>query len=416
MKISNITKQTILPIALSFVLPSAFSFDFGGVIKNDSDYKSNAEGEFNLDQQNALSLWARQNFDKSGNSYFTVEGVYNFEADLEQENNDDRYSQNVDVNMLAVNLASGGNNFEAGRFFFYDVTSLILAQTADGARFDFQNDYVTLSAYGAYTGLLNAINTSIINATPAQFTATGDAPAIQDSSKIFNSDSTKLYDLQEKYLISGVTFSLPYFLANQTFTAEFTGAFRLQDEKYNRMYVTAAFNGPVYQSLYYNLSSTLGIINYKDNDSSETEFSNLSRLSFDYYIGKGSLNLNAVYASGNQGSLSPFVGFTKNTSTSSLQEYLYTGIVKGGLSASLKPTNELLFAAGADAVFNAMAGDSTDEDLRGFEYYGFQCSASATYQLMSDLQLGLSFTQFIDKDNTDAAKKTYLNFHVSLAF
>lgn len=418
-------------IALALALSSAaFAFDFGGLLTNDSAYKTDSEGDFNLVQQNSASLWARQNFDKSGENYFTVEGIYNFEGDFSQEDDGDKFTNFLDVNLLEINFSkkfdSSKLSFELGRFYFSDLSALVFYQNADGAKISFQNNYFRISAYGSYTGLLNANNTKIISANPKQFYADGEKPAVQDfSSDIFTTDSDKIYDLNEKYALADLTLSFPYFAASQTFSAEFLGAFRLEDDKYNRMYASFGFDGPVYKSLFYNVSSTFEFLNYEYEETakngttetkSKSDVANLSKIGLAYYFSKASFGVNGVYASGNQGPLSPFVGFTKITSSYSLQDFLYSGIIKAGADATLKPVNNLLFAANCSAIFNALSGDKDDNEFEKIEYYGFEWAASVTWQVKSDFQLGLSASQFIDKDNTDFIKKTYINLHAALAF
>ncbi len=418
-------------LLFAFILISSsavFAFDFGGILVNDSSFQTYKDGDFNIDQKNSVSIWARHNFDKMGANYFACEGIYNFEGDFNQEDDDSKYTNSLDVNLLKINLSkkfdSAKNqpkvNFEAGRFYFSDLSGLIFTQNADGAKLSFQNNYFKISAYGAYTGLLNAINTKIISANPAELLINGKQPAVQDVSKTFIADNTKIYDLAEKYLIADATLSFPYFAANQTVSFEFLGAFRLEDDKYNRMYATLSFDGPIYRSLFYDVSSTFEFLNYKYNDISgssktENEVANLSKIGLTYYFKNVSVGINGLYASGNQGELSPFIGFSKNTSTYSLQEFLYTGIAKIGANARFTPLENLFISANCATVFNALSGDNS-EKAEEVEYYGFEYAVGITWQVKSDFQLGITGSQFFDKDNSDLAKKTYLNLHAALAF
>lgn len=421
-------KKILFALALAFS-SVGFAFDFGGLITNDSAFETNYEGDFKFDQQNSASLWARQNFDKNGDNYFAIEGIYNFEADFSQEDDDDKYTNFLDVNLLKLNLSkkfgSANLTFEAGRFYFSDLSGLVFTQNADGARFGFKNNYFAFSAYGSYTGLLNANTTKIISANPAQLYADGETPAVQDFSDIFLADSDKIYDLNEKYAVADAVLSFPYLIANQTASLEFLGTFRLEDDKYNRVYATLSIDGPIYRSLFYNLSSTLEFLNYEYEETdkngasktkSKNDVANLSKIGLTYYFKKASFGLSGVYASGNQGPLSPFVGLTKNTSTYSLQEFLYTGIIKTGANVSFKPLENLILSANCDAIFNALSGDEDDDEFDDIEYYGFQYSAGITWQVKSDFQLGITGSQFFDKDNTDLIKKTYINLHAALAF
>lgn len=86
--------------------------------------------------------------------------------------------------------------------------------------------------------------------------------------------------------------------------------------------------------------------------------------------------------------------------------------MKTGLSCSYKPFETLLFSAGSDVVFNAAAGDKKED----IEYFGFQYSLGAVFQVKSDFQLGFSASQFIDKDNSENIKKTCFDLKAVLAF
>lgn len=410
---------------LIFSLSASAALDFGGLLTNESAFQTYFDEKFKLDQKNSVSLWARQNFDKTGENFFIAEGNYNFEGDFEKENDDERFSHALDLAVFSANLSnhfdSSKINFTAGRFYFSDISGIIFTQNADGAKFDFQNSYFKISAYGAYTGFLNALNIKIISAKPAEMAQNGNMPATQDKSKIFIADSDKIYDFAEKYAAAALTLSFPFFAANQSATAEFLGTFRLENEKYNRMYATLSFDGPLYNSLFYDFSSTFEFINYEQKDENgnpetKNDVSNLSKIGIYYYFSKASLGLSGIYASGNQGAFSPFLGFTKNTSTYSLQEFLYSGIIKGGANATFKPFENFLLSANCDLIFNALAGDKNDGEMEKIKYYGFEYSAGVTWQVKSDFQLGVTASQFLDKDNSDLATKTYINLHAALAF
>lgn len=415
-----------ITIAATFTLAicsATFAFDFGGLLKNDSAIQTYSDGDFNLDQKNSVSLWARQNFDKSAENYFAVEASYNFEGDLEKE--DDKFTNSIDLDFFAANLSkqfdSAKISFTVGRFYLSDLSGIVFTQNADGAGFCVKNNYFVLSTYGAYTGFLNALNTKIISATPDEFVFTGKTPAVQDTSRIFAPDNNKIYDFAEKYAVAEIALSLPNFAANQTVSAEFLGTFRLEKEKYNRMYAAINLGGPVYNAFFYNVSSTLGFLSYERKDEiggqkTENGISNMTNINLDYYFNRASFGLSGVYASGKQGPLSAFVGFSKNTSTYSLQEFLYSGIIKTGANATCKPLENLLLSANGNLIFNAASGDKKDEDFDKIKYYGFEYSAGATWQVKSDFQLGVTASQFFDKDNSDLAKKTYINLHAALAF
>ena len=95
-----------------------------------------------------------------------------------------------------------------------------------------------------------------------------------------------------------------------------------------------------------------------------------------------------------------------------MRDFLYAGIIKTGINASYKPLDVLVLNLGSDVIFNAAAGDKKEE----IEYFGFQYSVDAVWQVKSDFQLGFSASQFIDKDNLDDVRKTSFSLKASLSF
>lgn len=371
---------------------AAFAVDFGGELRNNTSIKGNSFSELKLDQVNDLSLWAKVPFTKSGNMYLAAEGLYEFEYDQDKEKAFNR----LDLNLLkfAANLKFNGNsvNISAGRFFFSDLTSLIFNQNADGvfASYDAQN--FAVSVYGAYTGLLNA----------------GTVKMLDNPEDLFEADEDAVYDLAQKNIVAAATFSLPRLAKTQNLSAQFLGAFKLEGNSYNRMYATLSATGPIYKTLYYNLSSTLGFQSY---DGGSLDISNLSRLNLTWYLPfrNLTLNLGALYASGENGPFEGFWGFTKINAYNSLLEPQHSGLFKGSFMASIKPVDQLLVYAGCDLIID-MSTSST-------EYRGFQYSVGVNWQILSDVRVGASLSQYIDKDNDETgADKVQISLNAAISF
>lgn len=397
-------------VALCF---DSFAFDFGALVKNDSSFEDYGKNDFELNQKNSASVWFRAPFEKSGENHFAAEFVYSFEADRQNENYKNALDFSLFEFLLSKEISSSVLGLEFGRFYFSDLTGKIFSQNADGVMFGLKNNWLKLAAYASYTGLLNALNTEMITSAPSTFlySAVGsgtETPGVENGLNSFSADYDKIYDLAEKYLVADFALSFPNLFANQTVSAEFLAAFRLENDDFNRMYATLSMEGPIVSSLFYDVSSTVGFVDYD----AKVKVSNLSEIRLDYFLKKFSFSADAVYASGSQGALSPFAGFTKNVSTCSAQKFLYSGILKAGVSCVYKPIETLLFTAGSDVVFNASAGDK-NEDI---EYFGFQYSLGALLQVKSDFQLGFTASQFIDKNNSENIEKTAFDIKAVLAF
>ena len=379
----------------------SFAIETGGLVSNETKF-ANAEkdGSLKLNQKNGLNLWFRAPIDEVGKSYFATEGSFRTEYDDSISDSDHKLKLSLDLNLfklfLQKELDSGNLAFTAGRFFNTDITGLIYKQLSDGVKFSANLPHVDLSLFASYTGLLNAKNVSILEAS--------------ESDEIDLSEKSKdIYVLANKYFVGALTFTLPHFLASQTFSLEGLTALSLESNKYNRYYATAALNGPIVSPVFYALSSTFAFATY---DGSDVVKSNLSKASVLIYpnFKSMSLSLNGLYASGKQGSFEAFRGFTSGTAVISTEEAEYTALVKTGLSATIKPIQTLLFLAGGDLVFDA------EESIK---YAGFQYSVGLNWQALSDVSLGINFTHYIgDEDFADTigSTRTQLKINAAIAF
>ena len=378
MNFKKIFKALLLAQVISLA-SAAFAVDFGGALKNATNIKGNSYSSLKLDQLDDLSLWIKVPFTKSGNMYLAAEGLYEFEYDQDKEKAFNR----LDLSLLkfAANIKLNDNalNASAGRFLFSDLTGLIYKQNADGiyANYDAQN--FNVSIYGAYTGLLNAAIVKMLDNPADPFSYDEDMP----------------YDLAQKYFVTAATFSLPRLAKTQNLSAQFLGAFKVDGTSYNRMYVTASIGGPLYKTLFYNASATLGLQSF---DGGSIDASNLSRLNFTWYLPFKSLalNLGALYASGSNGPLEGFWGFTKINAYNSLYEPQHSGLFKASFLASAKPIETVLVYAGCDIIVDAATSSAS--------YKGFQYSVGADWQAFSDVKVGVGLLQYIDSDNSDEDK------------
>lgn len=387
-------KKLIACTSLLVAAQLAFSVETGGLVTNDTTFANVEKGEaLKLNQKNGANIWFRLPLTADGSSYFTAEGAFKSEYIASEEDSDKKLKLTLDATLfkLAVkkDLSSGDIQLSAGRFFNSDTTGYIYSQNGDGIKIDANISRVSLSLYGAYTGLLNAKNVTILN----QGGNSELSPDLTDKEKT-------LYVVAKKYAVGAATFSLPNIIAGQTISLEGLGAFSLESTKYSRMYGTVALTGPIVSPVFYSVTSTIGMFKYDDGD---TEKGNLSTASISAYpdFKSMSISLNGVYASGKQGSFKAFQGFTSSTAADSLASPEYTSIAKGGISATIKPVSNFLLNASGNIVFNTAGGDENDK----IEQAGFQYSAGFNFQVLSDVSLGASFGQFIGKG--DYAEKGY---------
>ncbi len=379
-----------------------FALETGGLINNDTKF-SNVEkdGSLKADQKNAVNIWLRTPLTQDGKSYFTTEGAFKSEYDASIPDDDNKFKVSLDLNLfkfvLHKELDAGDIVFSAGRFFNNDLSGLVYTQNGDGIKFTANIPKVSVSVFGAYTGLLNAKNVTILDHEAVK-------PDLKDKAKT-------LYVLANKYLVGALTVSLPNLVASQTITAEGFAAQSLESTKINRYYGTLALNGPLVSKVFYNLSSTFA---FSKDDDKDMETSNLSQGSIVVYPGfkSMSVSLNGLYASGEQGSFKGFRGFTSGTAVNSTKEAEYKALTKAGLAASIKPLPNLLFYTNGDLVFDAR------ESLK---YAGTQYAVGFNWQVLSDFSLGASFGQYIAKDSADTINhigdtRTQIKINAAIAF
>lgn len=415
-------------IALASALVFAyngFAMDFGGLLNNTSTIKTNSEQNFKLDQRDTGSLWIKTVFDESCLNYFIAEAVYDFEDDIDA----DVVTNIIDTDLFKLSLgkkiSNGRIGFSAGRFFYSDLSGIAYVQNADGILFDYSNNRFGISVYGAYTGLLNALNVKMITVETGSYAKDTDRVFDKNDDSFYRfkapaRDTDKVYDLAEKYAVAGLTVSFPNLFARQSLSAQFLGTFRLEDELLNRMYATLSLNGPVVGSLYYGAASTVAFTKFHTEG---TDVSMLAKGNMDYYFSKmgASLGCNVTYASGNNGGFSGFTGFTSMNPTSSQLDLEYSGILKFGLASSIKPVDELQVTASCDAIIDVSNGDSEKPTsvaaaMPDYSYTGFQYAVGVNWQVCSDVLFAANVSQFFDKDNTDSIKKTAIGIKAVLSF
>ena len=381
-------KKSVLTALLVSAGLSAFAFDFGGSFVNNSKLANQpaSDGDLKLHQKNAVSLWISTPFGSSADSYFTAAGKYQFERD---------FGKDVTINALDLSLCKAVYvedefTITAGRFAQADLSGLVYCQNGDGCSINFESPVFKCTGYGFYTGFLNSQFVTILD-------------------EDYTADSDKLYDRAPAYLVTGAKAVLPYFLGEQSVSAEgiFTAKMDSSKRAHTRVYAEAALEGPLFiNGFYYNIT---GVIGFNKTGSGDFSMGNLSKGSLTWYGDTKGLCVaaNSVYASGHQGPFDNFRGFTSQTATAALTEPEWSGIFVNGLSASVKPTANMLLSASADAVIHAASS---------FKYAGFQYDANIEYQATSDIYAAANIVQYLASEDSDTNNKTAITLKVIVTF
>lgn len=393
-------RRFVLVSFLSLPFFPAFSFEYGFFAGDNTSFKFDGE-EYDvpiLEQIESLSGTLRIPFDGSGLSYFAMEAGLTHTYDKTFEDgagSDNDIAADISVFRLSSykDFSSGRLSVDAGRFFVSDLSGIILSQINDGLKVSFSSQAFDVSAYGGYSGLLNLKNVSVMDSSGTVYSP---------------DDERDFYDFAAPYIVGGLTFSAPYIVFNQTVSAECLAVVGTEgpadspDDDENRFYGTLSLNGPLSPIVFYNLSASL----YSEDFS---EFGVMGKAEVAVYpdFKSSSITVSASYASGNQGSMIPFVGFTQVTACLSADEPVYSGIMKCGLAGSMLPVEKLFLSLGGDAVWKNGDDDS-------MEYYGVQFSTGLRYQMFSDVSLGLSASHFIGDSDDSSRTEFAFNAVISL--
>ena len=196
----------------------------------------------------------------------------------------------------------------------------------------------------------------------------------------FVPEANPLYTFATPYIVANVSAKFPVLFASQNLGVELYTALDVKDFEYNRIFTALSFDGPIYKSLYYALTSTFqfNLGTYPE----KSVFGNLTKAEISWFSGLKSfiLSASATYVSDS---------FTPITSTDVLSD-------------------------GSDFVFDVAENNSVEN------YKGFQYSAQVRYELFDDVLLNLSASQiFYNQQNpVYQNQEPYLNLkaHIRISF
>ncbi len=318
------------------------------------------------------------------------EGYYEFSSSTKLDGSEDLLLAHlIDLSSLKYNvqIPYGDSAFflvDAGRFGTSDITGLILDQPVDGARLLFENQGVQLSSLIGFTGLLNA-HSITMNIAPNE-TILSDA-----------------YTLAAPFVLANLSLQLPQLFANQNVYGEVFSAIDVgsKENPDNRMYATAALNGPISDNIYYTVSSTMGLSQGKE----KWAISNISSLEVSSFFSFASslLSWKTIFATG--GAENTFTTFTSNAANIS-QTLEYAGHVKTGLVGTMRPVNNLLVFFEPNVLFNVM-NESAEKG-----YTGLQWLCAMKWDIFADLTLVTSAGQFLPASTEE---ESYFEANVKLA-
>ncbi|NLM00459.1 MAG: hypothetical protein GX220_03270 [Treponema sp.] len=377
-----------------FLFANAFTLDYGGTLSNSTGIK----GAFNaleLDQNNKATLWLKSPFNESQNMYFAAEGSYKFSY---TGGNNNIITNELELGLFKFSMILPMENnsrirLDIGRISAFDTTSLIFAQSSDGAQFAISTPKFVCSVLASYTGLLSAHSYTYFGYN-------------------YTYNNNILYPLAQKFFIVDALIKLPTLFAKQDLTAEFLGFFSGEKavSDYHRMYATLGLNGGIAKNLFYIFSTTFG---FNTSNDPYKGFSNLSNFELSYYPSfmSSSFAWITTYASGNSDNgLKRFMPFNKIAPDISGHK-AYSGLFKTGFMATIQPITNFLLVAATDLFFI-----SDPESGTSFGLDGFQWSFNARWQILSDIQLSLIAGQFLPLINSTSDADFFATLKLVISF
>lgn len=387
-------KRIFLTFLLLLTSFSVFAFDFGGILSTTS-YVQDSVKNLSFNQYVESSLWMRAKL--GNNTTLTSDIFYSFNGDFAndaeiQAGKTSSFINKLDLSSLKLdtkfNLKNNNSlNLTLGRFLINDFSGFVFAQKLDALALRFINQNAVVNFYTGYTGLLN------------HHTVPMYSPS-------FVPEDKSLYTFTSPYIVANISAKFPVLFASQNLGVELFTAVDAHKFEYNRLYSSLAFDGPIYKSLYYALTSTyqFNLGTYPENHS----WGNFTKAEISYFSGIKSLILsaNVIYVSD---SFTPISSIDILTDGSNLDSVFKTGFL-----ASIKPIEPLFLSLGSDFVFDVAENNSVQD------YKGFQYSAQVRYQIFDDVLVNFTASQiFYNQDNPIYQNQdSYLSLkaHVRISF
>ena len=366
--------KKILCTALSaLVLVPLCAFDWGGKLNTVTKYQGKKFGSLFWYESAGAHAWLTTPIGER--LRFAADASYEFRYDQDG----DIVKNIIDINLLKLTGTfhvgkTGMFEFGAGRFSLSDATGIIFSQISDGIYAKYSLPVASVSIYGGTTRLLNSHDVVILRRFSDTTVKTEDASAV--------------YVFGPSYIPLGFSVNIPSAFLNQDITIEEWTCIDFSGDAYHRLYGTLMLSGPILSNLFYAASTTLGTENV-------STISNLTKLSLSFYpIKKASVGFSGVYASGSNGALDPFRGFSSQTAVLASEtagfSTEYDSKIKAMLSGSYTFLSKVYVSSSLALVFACPETVS---------YNGFQWRLDAMWNIFHDLQLSAGMYQYIGKDN-----------------
>lgn len=371
---------SILTALCIFCAPLS-AYEWGGLLSNDLGVVAAKDTDTSIMDTIGISAWYNAPLGSDGSCYLSSEATFKYNIFSVAGENSGSGLFDIDLLKISKDIENGDGkiSINAGRFSVVDSTAAAFSQNSDGVSVKYILPQIQVAGYVGYTGLLNALNTSMYATVEKQ---------------------TKMYSLAYPYLPVSLSLDFPVLLGNQSLGLQLNGFIDCGDYKTNLYYANAVLSGPITNSVYYNLATSFGSADF-DN---LMNYTNLTVYAFPNEA--LTISGGVEYASGDQGPFDPFYGVSAKTAASASVSPILSGVIlpKAGVTYT---TADMCFDVGAKYLVSCLTSD-----IKGV---GAELDAGFVYNIFSDLQLGLNVSKFIDTSdsNTDNFMAT---LNLALAF
>ena len=420
-----------------FCIATGTAFDFGALLgagvkgaehhTKDSDTICNQVFDFR--QVDDVALWMKTPLNKKGNVTLSAQGSFSYDFLSSQYRTGERfkvdgtenvyywnysyaedhdvfdYKADLDLLKLTYNETPATDEsiiISLGRFGYNDTTNLIFTQNCDGMLLQYFSPQVNTSFYAGYTGLLNQRTVSMLSKNEDNDYIVHYE--IHDKDRWYK----KLYDWADPYFASAFAISFPYLFCNQTLSFEINTFFGSRGPSKvkpgsdsNRYYLTTNLSGPLDKRLTYSLGATLFTEKFE-----KLGLMTQANLSYFFDYKNLTFTLSSLFATGGSKNVERFQTFTSNPVSYAFTTQETSGVIKWGVSGSIKPVPTFYVSLGADLV-NSCAHNLV-------RYHGWQWYGIAKLQCTADCQISLTGYSFygkkVNEDSTGVTLKITLAF------
>lgn len=413
----------------AFAAAPAWTIDFGGTLGNTTESSVPFDGDASIGQSNSLSLFVSHAF--SDELEVVARARYAYRRDTvfadDTETEIDWWQGDLDALYARGRfpLEDGEQallDVQAGRFRFREFSGALLAERADGLRATFRTAAGDVTLGAGYTGFLMKESSNLL-------LSNADVSDDADDDEFF----------APPRVLGIIGFTLPEYIAGQTFNISFVGQGDLRDEDdlpadqglVHTAYLGAGVSGPIVSTLFYDLYgyfgggrtlSNVGGVSANKPIQSYLLGANLqyfmpqaaqSLISFGYLYSSGDKDHDEFYEGNTEGASKAFVGLTPPSFGTVFSPRLGNLMVTD-LSYSVKPLagqgspaldefqtelSLLNFFRPTTGVISEPGIDGTSDSL----YLGTEVDLALNFRPFSDLGLSLVNGVFFPNEGGDGA-------------